>query len=82
MPNATANLIRRMLSTPDAANYCGSTASTFEKFRLTGAGPVYSKLGKRVVYSIADLDAWIASNRRRSTSDTGNNPQNVSSITR
>lgn len=74
----SVDFVRRMLSTPDAANYCGSTASTFEKFRLTGAGPIYSKLGKRVVYSIADLDAWIASNRRRSTSDTGQNPQHVS----
>ena len=59
-----------MLRTQAAATYCGSSASTFEKLRLTGDGPVYSKIGRRVVYRIEDLDAWLASKRRRSTSDT------------
>ena len=57
------------LRTQAAAEYCGSSASTFEKLRLTGGGPVYSKLGRRVVYRVADLDSWLAANRRRSTSD-------------
>lgn len=60
---------RRVLHTPDAAAYCGSSASTFEKLRLTGGGPVYSKIGRRVVYRVDDLDAWLAANRRRSTSE-------------
>jgi predicted DNA-binding transcriptional regulator AlpA len=60
-----------MLRTAEAAAYCGSSASTFEKLRLTGGGPVYSKIGRRVVYRVDDLDAWLAANRRRSTSDTG-----------
>lgn len=60
---------RRMLRTPDAAAYCGSSASTFEKLRLSGGGPRYVKLGRRVVYDPADLDAWLSENRRRSTSD-------------
>ena len=62
---------RQMLNTAKAATYCGSSASTFEKLRLTGGGAIYSKIGRRVVYRIDDLDAWLASNRRRSTSDTG-----------
>ena len=60
---------RRMLHTVDAATYCGSSASTFEKLRLTGGGPVYSKIGRRVVYRVEDLDAWLNVNKRRSTSD-------------
>ena len=59
------------LRTLAAATYCGSSASTFEKLRLTGGGPVYHKIGRRVVYRVADLDAWLAANRRRSTSDPG-----------
>jgi len=59
----------RMLRTAEAAAYCGSSASTFEKLRLTGGGPHYVKIGRRVVYDPADLDAWLAANRRRSTSD-------------
>jgi predicted DNA-binding transcriptional regulator AlpA len=60
-----------MLHTRAAADYCGSSASTFEKLRLYGGGPIYSKIGRRVVYRIDDLDAWLAANRRRSTSDLG-----------
>lgn len=59
----------RVIRTPEAAAYCGLSASTFEKLRLTGRGPVYSKIGRRVVYNPTDLDAWLAENRRRSTSD-------------
>lgn len=58
--------------TEEAAAYCGSSASTFEKLRLRGGGPVYCKIGRRVVYRVEDLDAWLAENRRRSTSDAGN----------
>jgi predicted DNA-binding transcriptional regulator AlpA len=57
------------LRTDLAAEYCGSTKSTFEKYRLTGEGPAYIKLGRVVVYDRDDLDAWLASNRRMSTSE-------------
>jgi predicted DNA-binding transcriptional regulator AlpA len=59
---------RRMLRTPGAAAYTGTSASTLEKLRLTGGGPKYLKLGKTVVYDPADLDDWLASHRRTSTS--------------
>lgn len=61
----------RTLSTPDAATYCGSSASTFEKLRVFGGGPAYLKIGRRVVYALEDLDAWLATKRRSSTSDAG-----------
>jgi predicted DNA-binding transcriptional regulator AlpA len=60
---------RRMLSTPEAAHYCGSSSSTLSKLRLYGGGPAFLKLGRRVVYHPDDLDAWLASRRRTSTSD-------------
>jgi predicted DNA-binding transcriptional regulator AlpA len=60
---------RRMLGAPEAAAYCGSSASTLAKLRLYGGGPVYVKLGRRVVYDVNDLDAWLASHRRASTSE-------------
>ncbi len=59
------------LNTKEAAEYCRSSGSTFEKLRLSGGGPLYSKIGRRVVYRVEDLDAWLETNRRRSTSDTG-----------
>jgi len=63
---------QRVLRTPEAASYVGLSASTLEKFRLTGNGPVYMRAGlKIVVYRVEDLDAWLTAGRRRSTSDFG-----------
>ncbi|WP_417790331.1 helix-turn-helix transcriptional regulator [Terasakiella pusilla] len=53
----------------DAATYCGLSVSTLNKYRVTGAGPVFHKLGRVVLYDIADLDAWLESCKRRSTSE-------------
>ena len=69
MPVSEASkTFRAKLRTPTAAAYCGSTESTFNKLRLTGGGPVYITIGRTVVYDPDDLDAWLASNRRKSTS--------------
>jgi predicted DNA-binding transcriptional regulator AlpA len=65
-------ITRHVMRTPQAAEYVGLSASTLEKFRLTGAGPAYQKAGpKIVVYRPEDLDAWLNIQRRRSTSDAG-----------
>jgi predicted DNA-binding transcriptional regulator AlpA len=52
-----------MLNAPEAASYCGSSASTFAKLRLYGGGPRFVKLGRRVVYDPVDLNAWLAAHR-------------------
>jgi excisionase family DNA binding protein len=60
-----------LLSTTQAAAHCGLSPRTLEKLRITGGGPPFAKLGRSVRYAPADLDEWIASARRRSTSDAG-----------
>jgi predicted DNA-binding transcriptional regulator AlpA len=58
------------LRPPAAATYVGLTPSTLAKMRLRGDGPTYVKVGQRAVaYLVADLDAWLLKNRRRSTSE-------------
>ena len=53
-----------------AARYIGLANSTLAKMRLRGDGPTYVKAGPKIVlYCKADIDAWIESNRRSSTSD-------------
>ncbi len=59
------------LTTDQAAGYTKLAASTLTKKRLYGDGPAFSKIGRRVVYRRADLDAWMARHRRTSTSDSG-----------
>lgn len=59
----------RCLKTKAASAYCGAGVSTFEKLRLTGKGPKYIKIGRAVVYRPEDLDKWLASKLRQSTSE-------------
>ena len=54
-----------------AADYLNSSTSTLAKKRLKGNGPTYTKFGRLVLYAKRDLDEYLASRRRRSTSDTG-----------
>ena len=53
----------------EAAKLTSIAVSTLNKLRLTGGGPPYLKLGRRVAYDVADLNAWLASKRRQSTSE-------------
>lgn len=58
-----------VLSASEAANMLGLSKSTLAKMRLAGNGPAYSKLGRRVVYKVSSLEAWIESNKHNSTSE-------------
>ena len=47
-----------------AANLLNSTNSSLEKDRATGhMGVPYIRAGRRVIYRLADLDAWLTANR-------------------
>lgn len=69
MPDPNAGLPPRYLRTPEAARFLGLSGRTLEKHRTYGTGPRYSKIGGRVVYAIADLQAWVSRGRKSSTSD-------------
>ena len=58
-----------LLNTRIAAGRCGLSPRTLEKLRVNGGGPHFIRLGGAVRYQLEDLDAWIAANRRRTTSD-------------
>lgn len=51
-----------------AAKRVGLSASTLNKLRLTGGGPRFAKLGSRVIYPAAELDAWVGARLRENTS--------------
>ncbi len=69
MTYSVAATTPRFLKTPDAAIHLGLSARTLEKHRCYGTGPVFRKLGGRIVYAIDDLDAWAELGTRRSTND-------------
>jgi predicted DNA-binding transcriptional regulator AlpA len=62
----------RKLRAPEAAAYLGLSTSTLAKMRLRGDGPPYLKAGRRIViYDVHDLETWLGTRRRNSTSDPG-----------
>ncbi|RZN21115.1 helix-turn-helix domain-containing protein [Bradyrhizobium sp. Leo121] len=60
------------LKVSEAAEHLRLSQSTLNKLRCHGGGPTYFKLGRTIVYSRADLDAWMLSRRRASTAVAAN----------
>lgn len=63
----------RFVRTPEAARLLDLSARTLEAHRCAGTGPIYRKLGGRVVYAVADLHAWVEASARHSTSQSVSN---------
>ncbi len=58
---------KKFFNTNEAAAYLGIGASTLERLRLSGDGPLYHKLGPRTVrYMLADLEEWAKPHRSTS----------------
>lgn len=74
MNTPSSRITPRFVRTHEAAAFLGLSGRTLEKHRCTGTGPVFRKLGGRVVYAIEDLEAWAAERTRNSTSDPGQSP--------
>lgn len=66
------NMQVNLLTTREAARYLGLSKAFLERDRWAGAKVPFIKIGSRAVrYRTQDLDAYIQSRIRRSTSDTG-----------
>ena len=62
----------QILRTPKAARLLDVSERTLEKWRLTGDGPEFIRLGRRGVgYDVRDIESFISERRRLSTSDKG-----------
>ena len=68
-PTTTKAIPSKVVTTKIAAQLVGLSESTLAKLRLNGNGPVYCKLGRRVVYRPADLEEWLQTRTARDTSD-------------
>lgn len=49
----------RFLNTQAASNMLGLHHNALSKMRCEGKGPRYLKLGRRVVYELKDIEAWL-----------------------
>jgi predicted DNA-binding transcriptional regulator AlpA len=62
---------RALLDPKSASQYLGVSRSFLDKRRVSGDGPPYRKIGRRVFYWRSELEAWVNQSPRTSTSEAG-----------
>ena len=55
---------------PVTAGYLTLSVQRLAKLRLEGGGPGFAKVGRTVLYRRDDLDTWLQSRLRTSTSES------------
>ncbi len=58
-----------LLDTLTVARYAGLSPVTLRKWRMTGAGPRFVRLGRAVRYRRAELDAWLSRREFKNTTE-------------
>jgi excisionase family DNA binding protein len=53
----------------EAAEYIGVTQRTMERWRVTGDGPRFLKIGRHCLYRRGDLNAWVDARVFENTAD-------------
>jgi excisionase family DNA binding protein len=68
--NHVGKAVRKLYDTKEAAEYLGGIKpNTLEGWRVKGVSPRFVKCGRLVRYKIEDLDAYLESRTRSSTSE-------------
>ena len=62
-------MLEKLLDAKTTADHIGVTAGCLAKWRLTGAGPCFIKVQRRVMYDPSDIRQWLAERRATSTSE-------------
>ena len=57
------------MDTVEAAGFLKISPRTLEKQRVVGGGPRFRKFGSRVLYALADLQAWADARALANTSE-------------
>lgn len=66
--------MQKLLTPKTVTDRYGLKEAWLAKLRMTGKGPEFIKMGRRssrIYYEESAIEAWLASKRRRSTSDAG-----------
>lgn len=58
---------RELRSATDLAYELHVSPSTLARWRLEGIGPKFMKAGRRVLYALPDINAWLQANSHTST---------------
>lgn len=55
---------RLLYSYPEAADLLGLSLQALRDLVYRGRGPVQTRIGRRVMFSVGDLEAWISKHRQ------------------
>lgn len=64
----------QMLTEHQVADMVCQSVRTIQKWRVTGYGPAFFKIGRSVRYRRREVGQWIEEKRRLHTSDVGTTP--------
>lgn len=62
-------MFEKLMRVPEAAKALGMSPITLAKWRMSGTGPAYVRLGRNIAYRPEDLEAWFIAQTRVSTSE-------------
>ena len=62
-------LLADFFTVPEASEATGITQASLNRWRVSGEGPRFAKIANRIYYRRGDLEAWISSKLRSSTSE-------------
>lgn len=58
-----------LITAIQAAELLSIHPNTLAKWRLSGAGPTFTKMGRSVRYRMSDIEKWIDARQANSTSE-------------
>jgi excisionase family DNA binding protein len=67
-PDSHLSLSDPIYTVQAAAHALNVHVRTLERWRQTGEGPSFVRLGRRIGYRLSRLDTWLEANTRQSTS--------------
>ncbi len=57
-----------LMTTPKAAEYISMSEDFLKRARMTGKGPAFIKIGRKVLYRLDALDIFLEKNTRQNNS--------------
>ena len=61
------DVVPALLSVTELANLLAVSSSLLAKWRMSGRGPRYMKIGRRILYDVEDVARWLGTQKRSST---------------
>ncbi|MEM9500601.1 MAG: helix-turn-helix domain-containing protein [Pseudomonadota bacterium] len=64
LTNGHAKVPREYLNIDEAADFIGVSKQTMDRWRMEAIGPTVHRVGRRVLYSLTDLRAFMETQRQ------------------